>query len=186
MTEYDCSVIAFEIGSRGYISTRNYSALYTLHEFVKPLAKLSKFKQNISFFSVYSSYHIFITRKKHPYLLSPFKDLSRIVFCDIKLFLTLFWGQSKVYLICEVICLDLVVIPDSLGGGGFPMQSGTTGDTWEPWEPRGVPTWSPESRWGPWVCREGSLEKSLTGLWRGVSREPSREGSIERSLEKGL
>ena len=74
MTGYDWPVAAFEIGSCGYISTRNYKALYTLHKFVKPLAKLPKFKQNISFISVYSSYHIFITRKKHPYLLSPFQD----------------------------------------------------------------------------------------------------------------
>ena len=58
MTEYDCPVIAFEIGNRGYISTRNYSALYTLHKFVKPVLKLSRFNQNISLISVYSYYHI--------------------------------------------------------------------------------------------------------------------------------
>ena len=74
MTEYDCSVIAFEIGSRGYISKINYSALYTLHKFVKPVVKLSKFKKNIWLISVYSSYHIFITRKEQPFLLSPFQD----------------------------------------------------------------------------------------------------------------
>ena len=79
MTGYDCAVTAFEIGSRGYISTRNHSALYTLHKFVKPGVKLAKFKQNISALSVYSSFHIFITRKEAiftepPYLLPPFDD----------------------------------------------------------------------------------------------------------------
>ena len=52
-TGYKCNVTAFEIGSRGYISTRNHS---------KPGIKLRKFKENISALAVYSSYHIFITR----------------------------------------------------------------------------------------------------------------------------
>ena len=60
---YKCTVTAFEIGSRGYISTRDQSALYTLHKFTKPGNNLPRFKQNISVLSVYSSYHIFITRK---------------------------------------------------------------------------------------------------------------------------
>ena len=77
MAGYKCAVTAFEIGSRGYISPRNHTALYTLHKFVKPGVKLSKFKQNISALAVYSSYHIFITRKEAlftepPYLLPPF------------------------------------------------------------------------------------------------------------------
>jgi hypothetical protein len=55
---YKCTVTVFEIGSRGYISTRNQSALYTLHKFTKPGIKLPKFKQNISALSVYSSYHV--------------------------------------------------------------------------------------------------------------------------------
>ena len=76
---YKCNVTAFEIGSRGYISTRNHSALYTLHKFTKPGLKLSKFKENISALSVYSSYHIFITRNEEmfnqpPFLLPPFSD----------------------------------------------------------------------------------------------------------------
>jgi hypothetical protein len=76
---YKCTVTAFEIGSRGYISTRNQSALYTLHKFTKPGIKLPKFKQNISALSVYSSYHIFITRKEPsfhqpPFLLPPFEE----------------------------------------------------------------------------------------------------------------
>ena len=78
MTGYECAVTAFEIGSRGYISTRNHAALYTLHKFVKPGVKLSKLKQNISALSVYS-FHFFITRKEAlftepPYLLPPFDD----------------------------------------------------------------------------------------------------------------
>ena len=72
-------VTCFEIGSRGYISSRNHSSLYTLHKFTKPGIKLSKFKENISALFVYSSYHIFITRKEElfvepPYLLPPFED----------------------------------------------------------------------------------------------------------------
>ena len=76
---YKCNVTAFEIGSRGYISTRNHSALYTLHKFTKPGLKLSKFKENISALSVYFSYHVFITRNEEmfnqpPFLLPPFCD----------------------------------------------------------------------------------------------------------------
>ena len=76
---YSCSVTCFEIGSRGYISTKNHSALYTLHKFVKPGVKLTKFKENISALSVYGSYHIFITRRENlflepPFLLPPFED----------------------------------------------------------------------------------------------------------------
>ena len=51
---YSCTVTAFEIGSRGYISTRNHSSLYTLHKFVKPGVKLTKIKENISALLVYS------------------------------------------------------------------------------------------------------------------------------------
>ena len=79
MTGYECAVTAFEIGSRGYISTRNHSALYSLHKFVKPGIKLAKFKQNMSALAVYSSFHIFVTRKEEifaepPHLLPPFDD----------------------------------------------------------------------------------------------------------------
>ena len=75
MTGYECAVTVFEVGSRGYISTRNHAALYSLHKFVKP----GKFKQNISALAVYSSFHIFVTRKEAifaepPYLLPPFDD----------------------------------------------------------------------------------------------------------------
>ena len=79
-TGYKCNVTAFEIGScGGYISTRNHSALYSLHKFTKPGIKLSKFDKNISALAVYSSYHIFITRnedifREPPFLLPPFSD----------------------------------------------------------------------------------------------------------------
>jgi hypothetical protein len=79
VTQMNTSVICFEIGSRGFISTRNQSSLNALHKFVKPGLKLPKFKQNISALSLYSSYHIFICRKESEwsspnYLLPPFND----------------------------------------------------------------------------------------------------------------
>ena len=79
MTGYDCAVTAFEIDSRGFISTRSHSPLYKLHRFVKPGGKLAKFQQNIIALSVYSSFHIFITRNEGiitepPYLLPLLDD----------------------------------------------------------------------------------------------------------------
>ena len=73
------SVIAFEVGSRGFISTRNQNSLNTLHKFLKPGIKVKKFKQNVSALAVYSSYHIFICRKEPVwtspnFLLPPFSD----------------------------------------------------------------------------------------------------------------
>ena len=78
-TDYNCTVTAFEVGSRGYISTRNHSAIYTLHKFTKPGIKLTKFKKNISSLALYSSYHIFITRNEEhfnqpSFLLPPFES----------------------------------------------------------------------------------------------------------------
>ena len=72
-------VSAFEVGSRGFVSTRNQNSLKTLHNFLKPGIKLKKFKENMSALSVYSSYHIFICRKdpvwsSPKYLLPPFND----------------------------------------------------------------------------------------------------------------
>ena len=74
VTNMNTSVICFEIGSHGFISTRNHSSLFTLHKFMKPDLKLKQFKQNISALSVY---HIFICRKEPEwmspnYLLPPF------------------------------------------------------------------------------------------------------------------
>ena len=67
------------MGSCGYISTRNQSAIYTLHKFTKPGSKLSKFKKNISSLALYSSYQIFITRNEEhfnqpSFLLPPFES----------------------------------------------------------------------------------------------------------------
>ena len=82
MTGYKCYLTCFEISTLGYISERNMSNLHTLHKFMKPGIKLSKFKQNISALSVYSSFHIFLCRKEQtffqpPYLSPPFEDRSR-------------------------------------------------------------------------------------------------------------
>ena len=64
VTNMNTSVICFEIGSRGFISSRNHSSLFTLHKFVKPGLKLKTFKQNISALSLYSSYHISLYLQK--------------------------------------------------------------------------------------------------------------------------
>ena len=76
---FNCVVTAFEIGSRGYISRRNHSALYTLHKYTKPGIKLKQFKSNISALALYSSYYIFITRNEEfftqpPFLSPPFNN----------------------------------------------------------------------------------------------------------------
>ena len=73
------SVTAFEVGSRGYISPNNKHRLHTLHKFMKPGITLTKFQQNVSALSVYSSYHIFICRKdsnwdQPNYLPTPFDN----------------------------------------------------------------------------------------------------------------
>ena len=44
-TNYNCRVTAFEVGSCGYISTRNQSAIYTLHKFTKPGSKTLKIQE---------------------------------------------------------------------------------------------------------------------------------------------
>ena len=89
------AVTDFEIGSRGYISSRNHSALYSLHKFAKPGIKLSKFKENISALAVYSSYHIFITRNEESFnqpsfLLPPFEHLWK----PMKIY-TIIWNSSN-------------------------------------------------------------------------------------------
>ena len=60
---YTTTVTAFEIGSRGYISSKNKDRLYSLHKFLKAGISLSKFQQNTSALSIYSSFYIFICRK---------------------------------------------------------------------------------------------------------------------------
>ena len=75
---YTCSLTCFEISSKGFISPRNHSHLKDLHKFMKPQVKLTKFKQNISALSIYSSYHIWLCRSDAnftapPYLPAPFQ-----------------------------------------------------------------------------------------------------------------
>ena len=79
ITFYETFLCAFEIGTRGYISSSNQHSLSRIHKFVKPGIKLGKFKENISALSVYSSYHIFLCRKEPlwaepPLLMPPFDD----------------------------------------------------------------------------------------------------------------
>ena len=81
VTNFNTSVNCFEIGSRGFVSTRNHSNLLNIHKFVKKGIKLKTFKHNISALSVYCSYHIFICRGEPEwiapnYLLPPFNDKS--------------------------------------------------------------------------------------------------------------
>ena len=76
------SVVCFEIGSRGYVTTRNQNSLTNLHKFTKSGIKLKTFKKNISVLSVYCSYHIFICRSEPEwiapnYLLPPFNDITK-------------------------------------------------------------------------------------------------------------
>ena len=79
ITEYKCTITAFEIGARGYISHDNHSYIKTLHNFMKPTVKLSKFKHNLASLTIYGSYHIFLCRKdtswtEPGYLHTPFPD----------------------------------------------------------------------------------------------------------------
>ena len=69
------SVTAFEITSTGHIKQRNHIHLQALHKFCKP----GNFKKNISAFSIYSSYHIWLCRsdpifQEPPFLPPPFPD----------------------------------------------------------------------------------------------------------------
>ena len=68
---------AFEIGARGYISQGNHANIKKLHKFMKPSTKLTKFKENISAMTIYSSYHIFNFKiekdwEEPPFLNTPF------------------------------------------------------------------------------------------------------------------
>ena len=76
------TVTAFEIGSRGFITTENRNRLKQLHKFFKKGIKFSKFIENISAISVNSSYYIFLNRKEQiwvdpPPLEPPFGDGSK-------------------------------------------------------------------------------------------------------------
>ena len=65
------TLTCLEVSSKGYLSTRNHTALNTLFTFMKPGIKLKTFKQNISVLSVYSSYHIWLCRSDPVFTVPP-------------------------------------------------------------------------------------------------------------------
>ena len=62
--QYDVSITAFEVGSRGYIDSDNRKRLADLHKFCTKELKLKTFLDNISALSINSSYYIFCCRKE--------------------------------------------------------------------------------------------------------------------------
>ena len=78
ISEYKCKVDAFEVSSKGFLTSRNHTTLATLHKFINPAIKLSVFKKNISALSLTASYHIFNCKSEPtfvepPFLLPPIK-----------------------------------------------------------------------------------------------------------------
>ena len=78
VSEYKCKVDAFEVSSKGFLTTRNHTTLATLHKFINPAIKLQHFKKNISALSLVASYHIFNCKSEPtfvepPFLLPPIK-----------------------------------------------------------------------------------------------------------------
>ena len=76
ITHFTCTVNAFEVSTKGFVSTRNHSTLNTLHKFMKPGITQSQFKSNISALALTASHHIFLCRNdpcftEPPYLLPP-------------------------------------------------------------------------------------------------------------------
>ena len=59
ISEYKCKVDAFEVSSKGFLTSRNHTTLATLHKYINPHIKLQTFKKNISALSLTASYHIF-------------------------------------------------------------------------------------------------------------------------------
>ena len=72
ITQYQCTVNAFEVSSKGFISSRNHGTLATLHSFMKPTVKLTHFKKNISALSLTASHQIFICRNDPTFMEPPF------------------------------------------------------------------------------------------------------------------
>ena len=60
-----------EVSSKGFLSSRNHTALNTLFKYMKPDIKLKTFKQNVSVLSVYSSYHIWLCRSDPEFTVPP-------------------------------------------------------------------------------------------------------------------
>ena len=72
IAQYQCTVNAFEVSSKGFISSRNHGTLATLHSFMKPTVKLTHFKKNISALSLTASHQIFICRNDPTFMEPPF------------------------------------------------------------------------------------------------------------------
>ena len=72
ITDYKCKVEAFEVSSKGFLTSRNHTTLATLHKFINPSIKLSLFKKNISALSLTASYHIFNCKTGPVYVEPPF------------------------------------------------------------------------------------------------------------------
>ena len=51
INDYKCKVNAFEVSSKGYLTTRNHTTLATLHKFINPTMKLSHFSKRTSLLS---------------------------------------------------------------------------------------------------------------------------------------
>ena len=78
ISDYNCKVDAFEVSSKGFLTTRNHTTLAKLHKYINPSIKLTLFKKNISALSLTASYHIVNCKAEPafvepPYLLPPIK-----------------------------------------------------------------------------------------------------------------
>ena len=69
---YKCSVTCFEVSSKGFISNRNHTNLNTLHKFLSPDLKRSKFKETLSSLAVSGSYLIWLNRATEEFIAPPF------------------------------------------------------------------------------------------------------------------
>ena len=65
------TLTCFEVSSKGFLSSRNHTALNTLFKYMKPDVKLKTFKQNVSVLSVYSRYHIWLCRSDPAFTVPP-------------------------------------------------------------------------------------------------------------------
>ena len=65
------TLTCFEVSSKGFLSSRNHTALKTLFRFMRPDIKLRTCKLNISVLSVYSSYHIWLCRSDPAFTVPP-------------------------------------------------------------------------------------------------------------------
>ena len=61
--EYEPSIICFEVGVRGYLTTDNLNRIKHIHSLCKKNIKYKTFIKNISALTINSSYYIFTARK---------------------------------------------------------------------------------------------------------------------------